>query len=163
MKCLIFSDSHGSFENMREAVNLHRDAEVIFFLGDGLREADALADEYSDKTFIAVRGNCDFYPYFKGMEAEKSAALRLCDYKITATHGDLYGVKYALGGLIILGRDTASDIILFGHTHTPTLECVSISERALYLFNPGSISSGSFGILELLEKPKFSYGNVRRY
>lgn len=160
MKCIIFSDSHGSFENMKEAASLHRDAEVIFFLGDGLREADALAAEYSDKMLIAVRGNCDFYPYFRGMEAEKLASLKLCGYKITATHGDLYGVKYALGGLITLGRDTDSDIILFGHTHSPALECVSVNEKPLYLFNPGSVSSGSFGILELSEKPKFSYGSV---
>ena len=163
MKCLIFSDSHGSLENMREAMRQNRDAEAVFFLGDGLREADTLASEYSDKMFIAVRGNCDFYPYFKGMDSEKLASISLCGYKITATHGDLYGAKYGMGGLIKLGGDTTADIILFGHTHTPALECVSVRGRPLYLFNPGSICSGSFGILKFDGSPKFSYGSLAGY
>ncbi len=36
MKCLVFSDSHGNVSYMKKALRLHPDAEVVFFLGDGL-------------------------------------------------------------------------------------------------------------------------------
>ena len=163
MKCLIFSDSHGSGNLMREALLMHRDADAVFFLGDGLREFDALASEYNDKMFIAVRGNCDFYSYFKGKEAEKCESIRLSGYKITATHGDLYGVKYGLCGAIKLASDIESDIILFGHTHEPLCECRMVGDKTVYFFNPGSLSAGSFGILAFDGAPKFSYGRVGKH
>jgi predicted phosphodiesterase len=47
MKCLVFSDSHGSSYGMLKALALHPDAEVVFFLGDGLSDADSV--EYSDR------------------------------------------------------------------------------------------------------------------
>ena len=111
---------------------------------------------------VAVRGNCDFYAYFGDAPAQKLETLYLSGYKISATHGDLYGAKYGLGGLIKLGLDTGADIVLFGHTHLPLEKYVSDYERPMYLFNPGSICSGSrsFGIMDLREKPFFSHGNV---
>ena len=33
MKCLCFSDSHGTSAYMRRALKMHPDAEVVFFLG----------------------------------------------------------------------------------------------------------------------------------
>lgn len=163
MKCLIFSDSHGNEENIREAMRMHRDAEAIFFLGDGLRDIDSVASDYPDKIFVTVRGNCDVYPYFRGMDVEKCVTLSLGGRRITATHGDLYGVKYGLGMLHKLASDTGSDIILFGHTHEKREECFIKGEKSVSLFNPGSIGSGSFGILILGDAPSFSYGIVERY
>ena len=43
MKCLVFSDSHGDSRNMREALARNPDAEVVFFLGDGLYDADTVS------------------------------------------------------------------------------------------------------------------------
>ena len=40
MKCLCFSDSHGNSLGIRRALNMHPDAEVVFFLGDGLSDAE---------------------------------------------------------------------------------------------------------------------------
>ena len=162
MKCLVFSDSHGESRYMKEIILMHSDAEAVFFLGDGLREVDVLREGFRDKIWVAVRGNCDFYAYFGDAPAQKLETLYLSGYKISATHGDLYGAKYGLGGLIKLGLDTGADIVLFGHTHLPLEKYVSDYERPMYLFNPGSISSGSrsFGIMDLGEKPFFSHGNV---
>ena len=39
-KILVFSDSHGTTHNMRRAIDMHPDAEVIFFLGDGLSDIE---------------------------------------------------------------------------------------------------------------------------
>ena len=163
MKYLIFSDSHGSYENMKDALFMHRDADGVFFLGDGLREADLLHTEYPDKIFISVRGNCDFYPYFNGFEAQKTETLNLSGFRITATHGDIFGVKYALGGLFKLAQDTCSDIILFGHTHSPLCESASLKGKNVTFFNPGSIACGSFGLLILNGKAEFLHSKITGY
>lgn len=163
MKYLIFSDSHGSYENMKDALFMHRDADGVFFLGDGLREADLLHTEYPDKIFISVRGNCDFYPYFNGFEAQKTETLNLSGFRITATHGDIFGVKYALGGLFKLAQDTCSDIILFGHTHSPLCESASLKGKNVTFFNPGSIAGGSFGLLILNGKAEFLHSKITGY
>ena len=159
MKCLVFSDSHGASLGVVNALRAHKDAEVVFFLGDGLREIDSLMKKYPDKAWIAVRGNCDFYPYFNGEEAEKTVTLTLSGYRITATHGDLYGVKYASAGLVKLAADARSDIVLFGHTHERFGKSVAYSDRKVLLFNPGSVSDSfcSFGVLMLDEEVEFSF------
>ena len=54
MKCLIFSDSHGSIRNVESVLSMHSDAEVVFFLGDGLSEIDLIASKHPDKFWIAV-------------------------------------------------------------------------------------------------------------
>ena len=45
MKCLCFSDSHGTSAYMRRALKMHPDAEVVFFLGDGLSDLEELTGE----------------------------------------------------------------------------------------------------------------------
>lgn len=165
MKCLVFSDAHGYTLYMKKAIKMHSDAEVIFFLGDGLSDVDTLSLEYPDKFWVAVRGNCDFYSYFKGAPAKKTETLSVGGYTITLTHGDAYGAKYGSGELIKLARDTNADILLFGHTHKPFEKYISDYEKPFYLFNPGSISvsSGSYGILDLREAPVLSHGEIIQY
>ncbi len=162
MKCLVFSDSHGSDYFIKEALRIHADAEVVFFLGDGLREIDNLAAGHPEKFWIAARGNCDFYSFFKDKPAQKLETVSLSGYKIVLTHGDLYDVKYGSAGLIKLARDTDADIVLFGHTHAPFEKYISEYEKPFYLFNPGSISafSGCYGIITLGDAPFFSHGQI---
>ena len=162
MKCIVFSDSHGYTYYMREALLMHPDAEVVIFLGDGLREADLLRSEFSDKFWVAVRGNCDFYSFFCDGEAKKTEAISLGGFKITATHGDLYGVKYTSAEISKLARDTGSDAVLFGHTHAPFEKYISDYDKPFYLFNPGSISSssGSYGIMTVGDCLFFSHGQI---
>ena len=42
MKCLVFSDSHRDARNMRAALLHNPDAEVIFYLGDGLSDVPCM-------------------------------------------------------------------------------------------------------------------------
>ena len=157
MKCLVFSDSHGSPYTMMKALSLHRDAEVVFFLGDGLSDLDAV--EYSESSFsptprmwLPVRGNCDFSGVFRGAPVKKIEEITLLGKKIVLTHGDLFGAKGGLGALSGLALERGADIVLFGPTHIPHEEYVG-GEHPHYLFNPGSASSAtrSFGILTLSE------------
>ena len=167
MKCLIFSDSHGKLYYMRQALSMHPDAEVVFFLGDGLSDADALAAEDTRRMWIAVCGNCDFYKMFKGRYAEKVEEIALYGKKILLTHGDLYDAKWGEERLVYLAKERDADIILFGHTHRcmeKYLSCDDMSrEKPLYLFNPGSASGEgrSFGLLTIEENEiLFSHGTV---
>lgn len=160
MKCLVFSDSHGSSIYMSRAIELHPDAEVVFFLGDGLSDLERIADRYPDRAFIAVRGNCDHTSLFRNSTVEKTDSITLEGVKIVLTHGDLYSAKYGIGGLISLGVRESADIVLFGHTHQPFEKYISDNERPFYLFNPGSISpeSASYGVITLRNGILLSHG-----
>jgi putative phosphoesterase len=162
MKCLVLSDSHGGTSLMSRAIALHPDAEVIFFLGDGLSDADSLAVYFTDKAWVCVRGNCDFSGFFRNAPAMKTEEITLMGKRIVLTHGDLYDVKYGLDRLKYLGLETGADIVLFGHTHIPHEEYVP-GEHPFYLFNPGSLSAPSytFGVLTLSENSVlFSHGSL---
>ena len=157
MKCLIFSDSHGDSFSMIRAMRVHPDAEVIFFLGDGLSDLDAL-NLSREKMVLAVRGYCDFSGVFRGEIAKKVEAINLMGRRIVLTHGDLYGAKYGEAGLLKLAEERGADILLFGHTHEPAeafryLPAEDGGERPVTLFNPGSLGSArhAYGILTLTE------------
>ena len=160
MKCLVFSDSHGESFYFKKALSLHPDAEVVFFLGDGLSDADIIAENEKGRMWIAVRGNCDFRNFFLGREVEKSEEIEILGRKIALTHGDLYGVKGGTAGIEAFAEAGKADIVLFGHTHAPMNQYIS-SERPFYLFNPGSLHDypHSYGILTLTDNSVlFSHG-----
>lgn len=158
MKCLVFSDSHGSTVYMQKAIGLHPDADIIFFLGDGISDAALLAEYDRSHTWICVRGNCDFSSFFLGQSLSKTEEITVEGKKIVATHGDMYSVKYGYENIKSLAKSRKADIVLFGHTHIPHEE---YTDEGVYLFNPGSISSPSFsfGILTVKEgSVLFSHG-----
>ena len=164
LKCLVFSDSHGFSLYMKKAIDMHRDTEAVFFLGDGLSDIEEISFSYPSVAFFAVRGNCDFRTIALGGFVRKTASVELLSKKIVYTHGDLYGAKYGTAGLENLAKDRGADIVLFGHTHTPTLNYFSDAPHPFYLFNPGTVGarSGSFGIMTLTDggEPLFSHGNI---
>ena len=156
MKCICFSDSHGRGEFIEKALRIHPDAEVIFFLGDGLKDIDKLAYDRT-KMVIAVQGNCDYLPLFGDSIVKKTDSITLMGYRIFLTHGDLYGAKYGLDGLKKLAEDNRADLVLFGHTHDPLEKYIPTDDGGYYLFNPGSIAGKnavppSYGIINLTDK-----------
>ena len=166
MKCLCFSDSHGFVSYFRKAMELHPDAQAVFFLGDGLMDAEMVSASYPNVGWFAVRGNCDYHGTFRGAPIEKTDSVTLMGKRIVFTHGDLYGVKYGDSGVLRLAESRDADIVLFGHTHTPFEKYVPTEEGGVYLFNPGSIEppsyrgGGSYGIIHLTEKGvSFSHGS----
>ena len=152
MKCLCFSDSHGSAYNIRVALNKHPDAEVVFFLGDGLRDLEDFVLDRS-RAWFAVQGNCDYNALLGETIVKKTDSITLMGKRIFFTHGDLYGVKYGLDGVKKLALDHSADLVLFGHTHQPLEQYVSTDEGGFYLFNPGSIGAGyggsSYGVISI--------------
>ena len=155
MKCLCFSDSHGSSAGMRRALNMHRDAEVVFFLGDGLSDFEELIYDRS-RAWIAVRGNCDIRGTLGNEFVKKTDSITLLGHRIFLTHGDLYGVKYGLDGISKLAVDHNADIVLFGHTHRRLEKYIPTENGGYYLFNPGSVGGGfssapSYGVINITE------------
>ncbi len=173
MKCLVFSDSHNYKEYMDRAMRLHPDADVVFFLGDGISDYEDIWYKYTSVKHFAVRGNCDLRAIAMGEHIKKTDSITLSGKKIVFTHGDLYGAKYATDGLVALAREQQADIVLFGHTHIPYSKYIPAPDniaddeypipRPIYLFNPGSIgycTSPSYGIITLGEgEPLFSHGS----
>ena len=143
LKCLIFSDSHGhGLARMKRVIESHSDAEVIFFLGDGLSEAETLRAEFPDRMVLSVRGNCDFAPL---SPAEETDEITLEGVRIVFTHGHLYDAKWSYTRLSALAASRGAKICLFGHTHRPTEEYHSEGNPPFTLFNPGSIGQPNLG------------------
>ncbi len=188
MKYLVFSDSHGDASYMRRAILKNKDAEAVFFLGDGLADIAYSIEKICLAPIFKVKGNCDvgvssYYP-----EVKKTDEIILEGKKIVFTHGVLYNVKSTSQDLTALAITRGADIVLFGHTHTPReiyvptdseeyrLACQSLTERGLlpenftkkpfYLFNPGCVcyrdGVPNFGIITLTEggEPLFSHGTL---
>ena len=167
MELLIFSDSHGRAENMSIAIDRQvKSPYAILFLGDGARDLDRLF--LVDTPLWAVRGNCDWMSSDLADKTER--LLYLEGHTVLMTHGHEFGVKGGLGALIAHAAEVGADIVLFGHTHVPTLQTVAVGERIgkttlsrpMYLFNPGSIGyDGSFGTLTIKEDTVlFGHGSL---
>ena len=150
MKCIILSDSHGDYESLMSVLRQNRDAEVVFFLGDGLSDILEAKKDFPAVAFFSVAGNCDIRLF----DAPRLENITLEGKRILLTHGDAFAVKSSLVGLRALAEDKEADIILFGHTHTPTLEVIGTSYGKCILFNPGSIKGAypagrSYGVIDL--------------
>ena len=142
MKLLVFSDSHGMPLYMREALERHCTADAVIFLGDGMRDFEAMRALFPEMAFYAVRGNCDF-----GSDAPVKMVLDLGGARIFCTHGHAYNVKYGLYSAVCAAREEKANLLLFGHTHEP----LETYDDGLYILNPGSVSAypASYGIVEL--------------
>ena len=166
MELLIFSDSHGRTDAMRDVIarQIHR-PHAILFLGDGLRDVDSLED--GQTPWYAVRGNCDWF----GGERPEEIVMALSGHTLLLTHGHKYAVKSGTGALLAHAAQVGADLVLYGHTHMPHLQRIEAGEivsgaplkRPIYLFNPGSIGGydASFGTLTLRENGAlFSHGQL---
>jgi len=139
VRLLILSDSHNAAGNFIWAIENEPRAEKIIFLGDGLSDAAEASDE-TGRSIICVRGNCDFF----SREPDEDI-ITAGGTKIFLTHGHLYSVKHSLSQLTARARGLGANIALFGHTHSPLIDY----DDGLYLFNPGSLRGGSYGVIDI--------------
>lgn len=108
--------------------------DLVFFLGDGERDADALAQRYPLLPVNSVRGNCDLC---------SSVPLKLCiplgGHRIFAAHGHYFDVKHdpELLALRYAAKLEQADIVLFGHTHRAYQD----ERGGMLLLNPGPCGS----------------------
>ncbi len=141
-KILVVSDSHGSYWRLREAIENEPNAKIVFFLGDGERDIEKATEEYPEKFFHKVQGNCDW-----GSMLPLSVLDEIEGKRIYACHGHSHLVKHGTGNLIAAAKQLNCAVALYGHTHTP---CAEYADGVL-LFNPGSIREGKYGVIDLAE------------
>ena len=137
MKILVCSDSHGMAHNLKDAYEKER-PDGIFFLGDGLRDADIL-DLPPLVFFAGVKGNCD------KVQEDDERCFYMENKKLLLTHGHKYHVKQGLWKLDLRAREKEADIVFYGHTHHRLETDI---EGRLYIC-PGTISQGDYVLLEL--------------
>jgi len=135
LKILIISDTHGNWKNI-EQVEKREKPDKVFFLGDGAEDTLVL-----NQKCIGVLGNCDFSSkLFNDQEC-----IEIAGKKVLLTHGHYYGVKRGLGEVVAFALREKIDIVCHGHTHIQNLE----HQGGVTIFNPGSLWSGEYGVLEI--------------
>lgn len=156
MRILVISDSHGNRRSFAEAVKREPLAEVVYFLGDGYRDYMDIEREYAGtKAFIAVTGNCDLGCDFPYRDIRTVGGV-----KIYATHGFAEKVKFGLYNLEYEAKANDCKIALFGHTHEPYTNY----SDCIYLFNPGSINDGFYGVVDITDNGIICFNkNLRSY
>ena len=141
MRILVVSDVHGNSRALAQAIEQQPEARTVVFLGDGLRQAEDAADEYTDRTFYMVPGNCDFASTLPPVRQETFGGRRFY-----FTHGHVHDVKYGLYRLEMAARQAEAEVVLFGHTHCPFEDYAD----GLYMLNPGSLGhGGTYGYVDV--------------
>lgn len=152
MKILVLSDTHGHSGPMLELVHSLNNLDACIFLGDGDRDADALAEAVPALPLYRVRGNCDF-----ASNDPESGLAPFGGVLIYYTHGHALGVKLQLDSLWQQARACGADVALYGHTHAPYYEL----RDGIHLFNPGSLTmprakGASYGVITIKNgRPSF--------
>ena len=147
MKVLVFSDSHGAAESVREILRREEDCSTVFFLGDGIDEAERLRDTYKDKKFILVRGNNDWYS-----QADTEAYKYIEGVTLMACHGHKFNVRFSLRELLSSAQSVRANVALYGHTHKSGLYNDPVT--GICAVNPGALCEGKYAVLTI-EKGSF--------
>ncbi len=156
MKLLIMSDSHGAYRNLKKAIELHPDVDLIVHLGDGEKELFILLQvhpEYREK-LCCLCGNCDYGGMLPDLMHQQLVMDLPYGHRLFACHGDFYSVKYGTNRLEYEASRCDADIVLYGHTHVRD----NRYEDGRYILNPGSLSCprdggpNSYALIDVTEQ-----------
>ena len=145
-RILVVSDTHGDERALWQALEEQPTARTVFHLGDGAREAEAVAAACPDRTFFIVRGNGD---WGRTSGLPETGLEILAGRRIFYTHGHRYEVKLGLYRVVCAARERKADVLLFGHTHQPLTDY----DDGLTILNPGSLAYGraTYGLLDITD------------
>ena len=166
MTLLIVSDTHGRYDRLSRLFEMHKNADALIFLGDGLSDIDRACAQNYNFTVFAVRGNCDALGgSLFTLCAKDELIFNLEGVNFFALHGHTRQVKSSIVNAIYAADERGADVLLFGHTHEPRLTYISAEEynlsRSMYIFNPGSLASYSYGLCEIRKgQVLLSHGTV---
>ena len=140
VKILVLSDSHGYFSRIDNIIASETPCNYIVHCGDGIADM-ANVSLPRGVPVIRVAGNVDLY---REHSAERIELIEIEDNRIMIVHGDLFNVQNGFSSLREEADQREAGIVLFGHTHVPFYE-----RGQTVLFNPGTVSRGSYGIVML--------------
>lgn len=129
MKVLLVSDTHGRDLLLEEVIEIEK-PEFLCHMGDVEHSEDYIRMIAGCPVEI-VAGNNDYRA-----NLEQEILFELEGFRIFMTHGHYYYVYGDTEYLREAGYQKGADIVLFGHTHKPTLEI----EKDLIIANPGSLT-----------------------
>lgn len=138
MRALVFSDSHGRTRPMLDAVDLYH-PDVVFHLGDVVRDGEVVRAAFPKLPFYQVRGNCDLYRD----ECSLESVARLGGKTVFYLHGHTQYVKAGLTHAVAAAQALEADLLLYGHTHVP----MEARYGRLLAVNPGAIQDGRCALL----------------
>lgn len=144
IRLLVLSDAHKDTPSLLQAIRLHREADAIFFLGDGETDFQSppVQSACTGKKCTAVAGNCDVYSALP-----KEILLPLGGKRIFALHGHTQMVKHGMQMLQETAEAKQADLVLYGHTHIPKVEY----KNGIYYLCPGSIRQGAYGLVDITD------------
>ena len=131
MRLLVISDSHKNSFIIDRIIRNQPEAKHIFFLGDTVSDIEEFKNEYRDRIFHIVKGNCDGFCRYPDYDI-----IKLENQNILFTHGHNFSVKYGKTRLLEFAKNLGCSITLYGHTHIPDITYA----EGIYLVNPGSPS-----------------------
>lgn len=127
-RIIIFSDSHGHLDHMREVLQTEQ-PDLVIHLGDCLRDVWAMQMEFPEMSWEYVKGNCDL------VQETDEKILLVEGVKILICHGHNYHVKSGYLNIEYGAKEKGVDAVLFGHTHLSHHD----HHNGLIMLNPGSI------------------------
>lgn len=129
MKILLVSDTHGRDEHLEEVLKLEK-PDFLCHMGD-LEGSEDHIRVITKCPLAMVSGNNDFWT-----DLNPEVTFELHGFRIFMTHGHYYYAHSGNEQLKSAGRRNGADIVLFGHTHRPTLEW----DKDIIVANPGSLT-----------------------
>lgn len=151
-KILVVSDTHGRRETLQRCIDISAPFDIIIHCGDGVKDLRS-ADIPGNCVVLAVAGNTDIY---SSPDEESSLIENIEGKKVLITHGHLFNVKSGVFSLAKFADEIAADIVFFGHTHQSFL-----SNNNPVLFNPGDLSTGSYGIITIGDDKEWIFEQKR--
>ena len=136
MKILIVSDSHNRLGGLSLLLEKQTDFDFIVHAGDGSGDAAYLESE-TGRSVYAVCGNCDF----SRIDCPPEQLHEWCEQRVLIVHGHRQNVKSELFSLYKYAHSLSATIVIFGHTHLPTVEYY----QDILFINPGSITHPNQG------------------
>ena len=123
----VFSDTHGSIENLRYLTDRLGQLDSLFHLGDCVEDVPMLAARLNTG-FVSVRGNCDPWA-----EAPLQQIIPWHGHRILLLHGHTHMGRLSLS---YKAKAEQCDVVCSGHTHVASVE----EYDGVLLINPGSLS-----------------------
>ncbi len=158
MKILIISDSHGYDSNFFDILSKTGQPDMLIHLGDAYGNEDIYKRSVSCEVKV-VSGNNDL---FLGSSLNPEEEFDIGSHHFFLTHGHRYGVSYGTQKLLDAALSRGADIVLYGHTHVPSIEFDE--DYHIWAVNPGSISmprqsngKPSYAVLEIDENDEIRF------
>ena len=129
-KAVIMSDTHGDADEMFRIISRERPFDIFIHCGDICGAERMLEARLSDSIVHLAAGNCDF-----NLSLPQMKEFHIGKIKVVLLHGHRYHVDYDPSPLFYLAKEKEADIVMYGHTHVPTL----IQEQGVTILNPGSL------------------------